>query len=186
MVIVNLVGTSGSGKSTVVRELMKLDKFNPVFKEGRKAPLGYTYGCIFVLGAYEAASSSGCDTFGGDGRVPMLYGLVREWYKKGYHVIYEGITMMNHTRGIDLWNDTKALRVLYLQTDFQTCIDSITARRLAIGDTRPFGENLRRNLKTGYVRAENYCTKLERLGCPVFKVSRRQAQRKLLQVLEEN
>lgn len=182
--IINIVGTSGAGKSHVVRNFVRKQESKPIYIEGRTAPFGYEIESkrIFIVGAYEAASSGGCDTFGGDSRVERLYKLVQDRWSEDWNVIYEGITMMNHTRGIELWNKTKSLNVIFLQVSLEDCINSVQRRRVEIGKEPEFATQ---NIKTNFVRAKNYSSKLKALGCPVYKVSREEAGKVLERLLEE-
>src|SRR5580658_4523105 len=44
MICIQVRGTSGSGKSTVMRSIMKkLGEWQPIFTDGRKKPLAYSY-----------------------------------------------------------------------------------------------------------------------------------------------
>lgn len=195
--IINIVGTSGAGKSHLVRWFLREGRgqlapgavARPVMAEGRKAPAGYSVfvphsGTIlaYVIGAYEAASSGGCDTFGGDGRIERLYREITDRWEDGQarHIIYEGVMMMNHTRGITLWNVTKALVVLRLTTGLPECIEAVRARRVEVGKDAHFNT---KNTEDTYRRTVNYCSKLKALGCPVHPVTRDEAPGKLLELL---
>lgn len=96
--IINIRGTSGSGKTTVVREIMSLCSQD---RGGRDVQwpwsqaladskvIGYTHQDwkIFVTGKYTTACG-GCDTIKTQKEVKDL---ILEWAGKGYHVIYEGL-----------------------------------------------------------------------------------------------
>jgi hypothetical protein len=195
--IINVVGTSGAGKSHLVRwflregsaQLEGVTSQHAQYADGRKAPLGYGIffkddrRSIYVVGAYEAPSSGGCDTFGGDGRIERLYSHILELHHSGRDVIYEGVMMMNHTRGIELWNRTRALQVLRLVTPLEECIAAVRERRTAVGRLADFST---KNTEDTYRRTQNYCAKLRALGCPVHKVTRDEAPAKLIALLRES
>lgn len=110
--IVNIRGTHGSGKSTLVREVMK--RFDTaarerlgdspaistlvLSKEGRKRPIGYKvanpFGAVIhVVGHYETACG-GCDSIS---VVDEAYEEVLKAHKKGCHVLFEGILAQHST-----------------------------------------------------------------------------------------
>ena len=137
MAAINIRGTSGSGKSTLIRKVMSLyDVQEPVFREGRKQPIGYT--CryadrkpLYVVGHYETPCG-GCDTING---VDRVYEMVWRALARLEHVIFEGLIIASDVnRAIEL-KDFDGM-VLELDTDISTCIASIQSRRDARGDDR--------------------------------------------------
>jgi energy-coupling factor transporter ATP-binding protein EcfA2 len=171
-VIINIAGTSGSGKSTVARALMALDPApEPLLWPGRRSPIGYYLRAwpevrrpVFLAGAYDAPTG-GCDTIKDVGQV---YDLIVSQHEAGCHVVYEGLFVMNHTRGIALWKATRALHVILLTTPLDECWRRIHARRAAVGNERPLGQ---RNTDGNAVRARNYAFKLSQIDCPVTKAT---------------
>lgn len=174
--IVNVCGTSGSGKSTVVREVLQgAGARQPVHEEERAAPVGYDvrlrpgFRLFRIVGAYEAPSSGGCDTFGGEGRVERLYAMIAELAASHPGVLYEGITMMNHTRGLELVRRFPGrVHVARLDTPLEECKRRINARRAELGK-EPWTHW--ENVQTNYVRAQNYSHKLKQLGALVRVLS---------------
>jgi hypothetical protein len=136
--IINIRGTSGSGKSTVAREIMKLYQPNPLRyrEEGRKQPLGYRYKAwptgpdLAVVGHYET-DCGGADT------IPdyvKLVRLVREGAEAGMDVLFEGLLFSGDVkRTVDLaqWAVSKghALHVIAMQMDLDVCVASVNERR---------------------------------------------------------
>lgn len=180
--IINIAGTSGSGKSTLVRNLMAQADAEHQHEGKRKDPIGYLLRLegvarpVFVVGAY-VAGTGGCDTIKD---VVRVYDLVKERWRAGEHVVYEGLFVMNHTRGIQLWKGTRAVTMLKLTTPIEVCFESIAARRAEKGITEPV---TRKNTEGNFVRANNYAYKMKAVGAPVFRVSRDEALPRLLELL---
>lgn len=141
--IITIRGTSGSGKSTVVKRLMDLPGISvqPFFKEGRRQPISYLlttddpeFKPIAVLGHYEIACG-GCDTIHS---LDEIFQLVRNAHAAGQHVLFEGVMMYAEAnRTISLHQDTGALLVIGLDTPLEECLKGVQARRTAKGNPEP-------------------------------------------------
>lgn len=135
--IINIRGTSGSGKTTVVREVMsKLGTMVPSYVEGRRNPLYYTnqHYKVAVLGSY-ATDCGGCDTINGyDILTPLAIRLAKE----GYTVILEGLLIGHDVKQmLTMFNAGIKVRVIYLTTPIEECIKRVEQRRLKRGNTKP-------------------------------------------------
>lgn len=143
--IINLRGTSGSGKTFIVKKIMEqyLQK-EPHHIPGRKQPIGYTLRdarCnkelppLFVVGHYEGACG-GCDNLSQG--LDYIYGLIKEHSTQGKNVIYEGLIVASDVlRCIELMQrDKHELMVIGLNTSLEDCLAGVQARRDARGDTR--------------------------------------------------
>lgn len=148
MTIINIRGTSGSGKSTVARQLMALYEPNPLrYREaGRKQPLGYRYkrrvseefrSCnhvwdLAVVGHYET-DCGGADT------IPdydKLMKLVMAGMDAGMDVLFEGLLFsgdVKHTTELREYAEKQGtmLHVVAMQMDLDLCVESINIRRNA-------------------------------------------------------
>ena len=148
--IIQIRGTSGSGKSTVMREVMKrtIEKggeWDPVFIERRKQPMMYRCGQLIVLGHYESACG-GCDTLGSAKTVYSVIEKVQNNYTRvelneyGEEIVCEPIILCE---GLLLSEDTKwsslldDLYVVFLTTGLDTCLERIAGRRRAAGNDKP-------------------------------------------------
>lgn len=139
--IIQLRGTSGSGKSTAVREVMaRYGQRIPVFIAGRKQPLGYY--CthpqggrtLAVVGHYEVACG-GCDTIPSYDRTIEL---VRKAHGDGNDVLFEGLIMSSESRRCSaMANDGLPYRVLALDTPIELCLAGVNARRRAKDPNKP-------------------------------------------------
>ena len=139
--IITVQGTHGSGKSTIVREIMsRFPTVTPITLEGRKRPIGYicsgpeTHGGVFIPGHYETPCG-GCDNIP---KAQMAYDLIREQHSHGYDVLFEGILAQHSTPNIiALHNDKLDVVVIQLDVPTEIAVDGVQARRDKRGDDRP-------------------------------------------------
>jgi hypothetical protein len=188
--ILNIVGTSGAGKSYLVRELLSwLEtasppvRLVPAYFAGRKAPVGYDFRLSgrkwHIVGSYEDADTAGCDSIRA---VSSVFDFVRD-RRRTANVLYEGLFVMNHTRGVQLveeFGDDVCL--LQLLVPLSMCISSIDARRAARGEGKLLNKS---NTVGNFRRAENYCAKMRAAGARVVSVRRGEAFDVLLGLLKE-
>jgi hypothetical protein len=176
--IINIAGTSGSGKSHLVRDFIKWvgDKrglVKPRYKDGRKEPIGYDvsikgHNPIHIVGAYESADSAGCDNIHD---VAWVYNYIKN-QAIGFDVLYEGLFMMNMTRGPQLAAENGNMTVIQLADPLSVCIASIDARREARGE----GKLLKKENTIGnFKRAASYCDKMSAAGAQVIRTKRAEA-----------
>lgn len=193
--IINIAGTNGSGKSTVVRGLIARAKhvmtvMNPdpgsKWKElGRIVKIaGHE---VFISGRYpDEFDTGGSDTI----KDHLLnYAQVKHHARLGLHAVFEGSRMMNHTVGIELVRENiTTIHVIRLTTTLDEVKAGIDARRVRRGDP-PFSELVRAgqarwgDIEGGVVRARNFAQKLKDLGAHVHLCSRDQALPRLLTLL---
>lgn len=131
-------GTSGSGKSWVMREVMKgLGEYETQYITGRKQPFDYFFnGLIYVLGHYESPCG-GCDTIGSAGKV---YEVVKRFFEgpdNARHVLCEGLLLSEDTKWTLQMPAISEVRVIFLNTDLDTCLAQIEKRRKAVGSEKP-------------------------------------------------
>jgi predicted kinase len=186
--IINIAGTSGSGKTTLAKALIA----QATGREDVRASDGKIVGAllgipdkrtIYLVGRYqEGLQTCGCDTIKD---VERIYKLVEDMATVGYNVVYEGLFVMNHTRGIALahWaaRNSQRVTVIRLTTPLNVCHESIQARRAVTG-LAPL-ENMN-NTNGNHTRAINYADKMARAGARVLRVSREDALPALLEALE--
>lgn len=150
MNIVMVRGTSGSGKTWLVRAVMKqcdvtgtLVGTHPV--NGREIVTGYIMYTpsgreLVVLGRYGKSACGGCDSMSWRGSADFLCDLVHQHHRLNRGVLMEGLIVS--TWGLqrlrDLNEDTGgAVHLAYLDTSLEDCLASVRARRVAAGNTRP-------------------------------------------------
>lgn len=144
MAAINVRGTGGSGKSTLIRRIMeRYSVKGVVHREGRKQPISYLLSNgnstpLEVIGHYETACG-GCDTISSPDEV---YRLVHEALDAGHHVLFEGIIIGDDvTRAVGLKKRLGAdFHVIALNTPIEVCLAGIQARRDARGETKPLSE----------------------------------------------
>lgn len=188
--IIQIVGTNGAGKSHLVRRLLDLArKRGSVEVEsapGRNRPLGYKLDLglprgIFVVGDYpDGVDSGGCDTISGKGYYEEIASLI-ETHASDTHVLFEGVRVMNHTRGPELVQRLgDEFHVLYLNMSFAFCLAAVNSRRTARGDKLLVNS---RDVKGTWVRAHNYAMKMSEVGAEVHRVDREMGFQTLLRTL---
>lgn len=183
--IICIAGTNGSGKSTVVRKVMKMaDRTGVIGKIERPSAYDLNFvgvsRSVRVVGCYvETLMAAGCDA---QRDIPQNYEAIALAVKEGRHVIYEGIRMMGHTSGIQLYKDMGvSFTVVLLDTTLETCVTSINERRKARGsDKTAHSKDIESNIK----RASNFAFKLSELGAKRVKVSRDDAPETILKLLQ--
>ena len=173
--IVNLRGTSGSGKSTIVREVMGVFQQKvPRYCEGRKQPTGYelfdtVYSKLFVPGHYESPCG-GCDTLSFSGSQDRIWEWIREHHARGYNVLFEGVIIGDdNKRTIQAHRDKLPLLLIELTTNLNNCLAGIQARRDARGDTRPINPSNTTKRMPGISKRMD---KFERMGRDVRRLTR--------------
>ena len=137
--IINIRGTSGSGKSTVVKRLMERCDIEDFTIDGRKRPLMHI--CrprnidsppLVAIGHYQTPTG-GADTIS---EADYIFELVNESADEGSHVIYEGLMISSDVRRLIEANQNHKAMVSVLNTPIEQCIESIQERRTAKGNTK--------------------------------------------------
>lgn len=184
--IIQVRGTSGSGKTWVMRQIMSrlagMPMRKPVYKEGRKNPAWYEFqnGRVVVLGSYESVCG-GCDNVGSAGKVYELIHEVDQRYTSVEldenseevlctpAIVCEGLLLSEDVKWSSQLPD---LHVLFLTTPIDTCLTQIKSRREEAGNNKPLNpENTKNRVRT-INRAR---VKLTELGIDCRRCSARQA-----------
>lgn len=150
--ILNIRGTSGAGKTHLVRRLMAaahpdgaamleaLALDHPV-RPGKKILAGYTHydthsGSIFFAGSYEA-TCGGCDKFSWKGAADWVQALVAEQAEDA-HVVFEGALVSEwKTERFCQLEHVSPLSIVVLNTPLADCLAAVTNRRAARGVAEP-------------------------------------------------
>ena len=176
-IVVQLRGTSGSGKSTAMRTVMDSAQWNSVIVSGRKKPLYYTstepgMPTTAVLGHYESPCG-GCDTIGSARAVYDLIIKIDTLTPDVRVILCEGLLLSEDVKWTTLLKSSGFdVRCLFLVTPVEQCIDWIKGRRKAAGNEKPLSESNTRN-RVGVI--ERARTKLEAAGVKCRRCSARQA-----------
>lgn len=140
--VINPRGTSGAGKTELVRRIMTEyaaagARAEPLRRPGRPRPVGWRFAppggaCpLAVVGHYEA-TRGGCDTIPlTDGGLDAAFRLADEFAREGYAVLLEGLQLSgDHARTAALAGSHR-VHVLHLDTPLEACIRHVVARRRA-------------------------------------------------------
>lgn len=173
--IIQLRGTSGSGKSHIVRgikqELIGMARFK---EAGRRQPIGYggtlpSGPYIAIPGHYETPCG-GCDTIPD---LTKVFDTVRTAALSAKHVLFEGLLASEDTRRtLELreWiHGDQELRIIFIDTPIEACLAGIQLRRDNRGDTKPINPANTTNRVRTIRRA---CEKLREQGVDVRTTDR--------------
>jgi hypothetical protein len=186
--IISLRGTNGSGKSTIVREIMK--SYETIVKVkyppdwSKRVPTGYI--CInkdsvrrlFVVGHYEAVKdkivNGGVDTTPG---LAYAYDLALKHHEFGCDVIMEGKNFTESPKWILNLHECKFdIRVALIDIPLEECIKSVRGR----------GHKIKEETITAlHTRSKAQFKIFEKAGVHAIKGSRRQCLEKVQSWLEK-
>jgi adenylate kinase family enzyme len=139
--IFNIRGTSGSGKTHLVRQIVKHYKHR-VITDADDHIFGYQLpNNLWVLGRYDDAIKGGgvdnitgrlfkrYQTGGGDGNSMDAVDMqVRRWAERGRHVIFEGLIVTSvWGRWLEMAKDLEMM-FLFLDTPMETCYERVLER----------------------------------------------------------
>lgn len=146
-IVINVRGTNGSGKTTVVKELMQqFGVVDELIKGGERKPWALELnGNVYVVGSYRTAC-------GGADEVPHFGELLNRVHSLAAYgnVLVEGSLLSTVYAGsAELEKCCNQLRASVaktphhfifgvLDTPVELCIQRVLARRAAAGNTRPF------------------------------------------------
>ena len=163
--IINVRGTSGSGKTHTVRSFK--DKYGPDLivydADGKVAAhvIMYKMVPVFFIGKYTNVCG-GCDTIKTQ---DMVCNLVRHFSLFG-HVIFEGL-LISHSfqRYYDLYTEMTGLGVPFvfamMDTPLEVCLDRVRSRRLAKGNEKELNT---KNTEGTYYSTLSTAEKFEEMG----------------------
>jgi ABC-type dipeptide/oligopeptide/nickel transport system ATPase component len=178
--IINIRGTSGSGKSTAVRQVMDLaHSTDRIYLKDRKNPLLYRLHwpgdkVISIPGHYETACG-GCDTIK---TYDQLFEIIKQEYKVGHHVLFEGLLVAHDKKRCTelfewLLRDPLLFQIIELTETLETCLASVEKRRSERKNPpkKPFNPD---NTTRRYKEVVRSCEQLEAIGVPVHRYKRDQ------------
>jgi ABC-type dipeptide/oligopeptide/nickel transport system ATPase component len=152
--ILKLAGTSGSGKSSLIRALMKLWKFTPETWPGKLKvkqytakvapgePLSIVYDRVVVLGDYTTPCGGMDGVSDKNDRHAMTAAYASKKFKRtlvlaegllygGVYGVTEGLGVLSEEKSSGLWT------YAFMNTPIEVCLERVKARRLARGVTKP-------------------------------------------------
>lgn len=138
--IINIRGCNGSGKTTVVRELMAQGEFSPIYQgENRRGPIlvGYAgtvpkVGSVAIVGKYDN-TCGGCDSIKSQDEIVAR---VRDFHGRANHVVFEGVIVSDcYGRYAALSRELPPMLLAWLNTPLDVCLRRVQNRRVARGDS---------------------------------------------------
>jgi len=178
--IVNIRGTNGSGKTTVVRAIMNrwpTTVVETVETTRSVRPRVYKTetpaGPVFIFGSYEA-ECGGCDTIKHCANdLPIL---IRKYAEKG-NVLFEGLLISGFysTIGESLAEQERSGKTVifaFMDTPVEVCISRTERRRALRGETKPLNS---KNLIEKHKAIETVKRRITSLGHTVIDVNHEHA-----------
>lgn len=172
--VLNVRGTHGSGKSTVVRRIKDLyQTISPTILPGRGRPFGYNcqganYEPVYIPGHYETPTG-GCDTISS---IEDIFGSVLTAAEAGISVLFEGIVAQHSATRLFELNSKHPVTVIVLKTTLELCIESVIGRRKERGQDGPFNP---RNVEKEFKSVLSSTKRLKENGIKVLELDREEA-----------
>lgn len=141
--IVKLHGCSGAGKTTLVRNILRMGEHHTCDYQGREKFTALTItGCalpIFILGSYE----NNCGGVDGISDAATVMEMIDTFAPVG-HVIHEGLLQSTYYGAMGEHSKKYGDRYIYafLDTPIEVCLERVDARRAAQGTTRKYNPEL--------------------------------------------
>lgn len=184
--IVKIHGTHGSGKSTLVRELMKRWRFGELQDNHYEAPLLYgqplarRFERAVVLGPYRTACG-GMDAVGAN---DTRLALVRAWKDRPEAIVFfEGVLASTTYGGLGEMSERSRVKwvYLFLDTPAEECVRRVRERRHQRGDLRPFDPE--RSLLPKIKAIESVKRRAAAAGHVIYTVDSRKSSRAAVNAL---
>lgn len=180
--IINIRGTSGSGKSTVAFTMLDKFPFEKITnKEGKV--MGYKVDAglnkpVYLVGKYET-KCGGCDTIATQQEAAdrAVY-----FHELGGHVLMEGLLASAAgpkgavTKTLE---ETRAACFAILDTPLDVCLERVKQRRLARGDERPLNET---NTREKWKQTMQTAKALKELGYDVRAIDHTRAYEDVMDI----
>lgn len=194
--IINPRGTSGAGKTWLVREAMKAycrtgAVAAPLRREGRSRPIGWrltrsgTHRPLAVIGHYEA-TRGGTDTIpDADGGLDEAIRLAGSLACEGHDVLLEGLQLSGDVERTAALARAQQMRggtfhVLHLDAPLDACVRNVVFRRRAGRTARPAIEA---TAQAGQAAVRAACEALRRQGVDVEALDAATTLRRTLALL---
>lgn len=169
LTVINLRGTSGCGKTTIVKNVLAHGSWNK-WQDNKGRILGYYDKNLnwAIVGSYENVCG-GCDTIKTQKEIEE-----RIWFflQAGYNVLFEGLlTSTLSSRWAEFSKRISHCAntlFYYVDTPIEVCLQRVQSRREQRGATKPFNPN---NTINRVKAIEGTFTNLTKAGCYCLKGS---------------
>lgn len=178
--VINLRGTSGSGKTTIVRNILNHGNWINWMDPSGKKVWGYINQQLgwAIVGSYEN-TCGGCDTIRTQDETEARIEQLLDW---GFSVVFEGLLISTLSSRWIKFSQKVANRAnmlfYYLNTPIEDCLNRIQARRQVAGNNRPFNPQ---NTIDRVKAIETTYQKLTAAGCCCIKASQEEIMNNLYQ-----
>ena len=175
--VINIRGTSGCGKTTIVRNILQHGVWETWRDEHNKILAYYNKNLNWaVVGSYEN-TCGGCDGIKTQDEAEYR---IQFLIDSGFNVLFEGLvisTITGRWGELARKNSEKSnFLFYYVNTPIEECIERVKKRRFDAGNVKPFNEENTRNR----VKAiETTFQKLSQSGCYCIKESQENIMRNL-------
>lgn len=155
--IINVRGTSGAGKSTIVRAVLESFKMKTnMYVDGKKRPRGYICHTpdnqrdLFILGHYEILCGGG-DTISD---MNEQFDFIRRADESGQNVLCEGLFMSGESKQfMEMHDDNMELLILGIKRSFTSCYRDANARKRRLAKMR--GQKYKGDYKESGVKGKH-------------------------------
>lgn len=194
--IVNIRGCNGSGKSWIIRRLIKESSATPIYDDPESGRLlGRVIGYrgeykgtpIYFIGSYEIMSGGADWVMKQFGGLNDVCDLVRRFAGKG-HVFFEGFIVSGlFQRFYDLSQELGGITWCYIDTPLEVCYKRIEARNkgktAASGRIR--GSSGTRHVEHKFIETERTRQKFENMGEETVIINYRRPMHAIHQLLQK-
>lgn len=176
--VVNLRGTSGSGKTTIVRNILQNGNWKKWTDDSGKKVLAYFNEDKkwAIIGSYEN-TCGGCDTIRTQDETEYR---IESFVNAGYSVIFEGLLLSTLSSRWERFSkrisDKANMLFYYLDTPIEECLRRVQLRREQAGNNRPFNT---KNTTDRVKAIEGTFQKLSAAGCFCLKASQEEIRKNL-------
>jgi len=179
--IFNIRGTSGSGKTTIVRQIIDNYDIKPVLgmvPEGKKERIiSYKSPLLTILGSYVNVCG-GCDTFSWKGAANYIEEEARRISGMGSNVLLEGLVQ---TAGRKRWegvNQDHPVMWVFIDTPLEVCIERVLKRNGGREGKRNW-----ENLRGTYADCLDQLEHVKKLGLNYAVLDHNNAYAQMVQIL---
>lgn len=182
--IISLRGTSGSGKSYLVKELLRRFSAVPESTDPKGRPLNYVMSLddgsrLYVIGRYTNACG-GCD---GIQPYSEIWPRVVRLQESG-HVLFEGLLLSSSYgtvgKASEAYGDRKVFA--FMDTPLDKCLARVAARRAARGHDRPLNP---KNTVNKHACVQRSIEVIRGLGRRVEIIDHERSVERILEILYE-